>query len=169
MSADERWADIDGFPDYMVNNMGRIVRVIGARRAPAGRTLKGWKNKQGYLLVSLYEKEVPTKFLISRLVAFAFIENQQNKPHVNHLDNDIKNNAASNLEWVTRHENMQHAAKQNRQHIKKKALLRIASDGVIKNYDSFASAAKDGFSAGHIHQCANSKRNTHRGFRWQYA
>ena len=44
-----------------------------------------------------------------RLVAEAFIPNIDNKPEVNHKDRNPANNAVSNLEWVTKQENMDHA------------------------------------------------------------
>lgn len=43
-----------------------------------------------------------------RLVAQNFISNPNNYPCINHIDRNIKNNSASNLEWVTVLQNAQH-------------------------------------------------------------
>lgn len=42
-------------------------------------------------------------------VGLMFIENPENKKEINHIDGNKQNNHVSNLEWVTRSENMQHA------------------------------------------------------------
>lgn len=71
--------------------------------------LKPQKQRNGYLTINLYkDKNFKTK-TIHRLVAETFLENKFNKPFVNHKDLDKTNNKASNLEWVTAKENLQHA------------------------------------------------------------
>ena len=47
-------------------------------------------------------------YSIHRLVALTFIENEENKPEVNHIDGNKLNNHISNLEWCTTQENLEH-------------------------------------------------------------
>lgn len=68
-------------------------------------TIKQWKNKQGYVNV-VYESKI---IQVHRLVAETFIENPESKPFVNHKNGIKHENRVSNLEWVTRVENMRHA------------------------------------------------------------
>lgn len=46
---------------------------------------------------------------IHRIVAKLFVPNPKNAEEVNHLDCNTHNNSASNLEWVTREENLGYA------------------------------------------------------------
>ena len=65
------------------------------------------KCKKGYCRVNL-KAEGGTR-LVHRLVAKKFIPNPDNLPQVNHKDGDKSNNQASNLEWVTGKQNVDHS------------------------------------------------------------
>ena len=64
-------------------------------------------SSSGYKFVRIGKKSYP----LHRVIALTFIPNPENKPEVNHIDGNKQNNAVSNLEWATRKENAQHAAK----------------------------------------------------------
>ncbi len=51
---------------------------------------------------------------LHRILALVYLPNPENKPHINHIDNNPSNNCLTNLEWCTHKENMQHSAKQGR-------------------------------------------------------
>jgi hypothetical protein len=69
------------------------------------KILKQHPNPQWYYLVSLW---TDNKKLVSRLVAETFIPNLENKPFVNHIDLNPKNNNINNLEWCNAKENANH-------------------------------------------------------------
>lgn len=89
--------------NYKVSNTGSIFNI------KTSNYLMGSHDSRGYVVVSIYSKEKLYSKKIHRLVAEAFIPNPENKPQVNHIDGDKKNNHVSNLEWVTCVENIHHA------------------------------------------------------------
>lgn len=63
-----------------------------------------------YIRVSLFDwDDIRKHHRVHRLVAYAFIENHENKTLVNHKDWNKQNNNDWNLEWCTMSENMKHA------------------------------------------------------------
>lgn len=75
-----------------------------------GTWKKAHLNRAGYYRVGLVKNGKTKLFRVHRLVAEAFIPNPLNLPEVNHIDANKTNNAISNLEWVDRQRNIQHAA-----------------------------------------------------------
>jgi len=115
--------DIVGYEGlYQVSNTGIVKSLDKAPSYKGHSYLKGRELKQeitkkshtDYRRVTLSKNSKTERFLVHRLVADAFIPNIDNKPHVNHIDNNGSNNHYSNLEWVTHSENMLHAQKQGR-------------------------------------------------------
>lgn len=75
----------------------------------------------------------PTKAMFERIyiaVAKLFIPNPENKPQVDHIDCNRKNNRVDNLRWVTNEENMHNTL--TRQHCSAAAKKRWA-DGLYEN------------------------------------
>lgn len=101
--ANDEWVQIPGFTKYFVNDMGKVRNSNGQilKARPIGR--------RGYLAVRICRDRKTKILYVHRLVAEAFIPNPENKPIVNHLDGDKKNNDVSNLAWSTYSENLQHA------------------------------------------------------------
>lgn len=109
----EEWRDIIGYEGlYMVSNLGNVKKLKGV---PANLKFKKVVNLRKdktiysiYHRVSLIKKQKEKHFLVHRLVAAAFTSNPDNKPLVNHIDGNPRNNCADNLEWCTHQENMDH-------------------------------------------------------------
>ena len=123
----EIWKDVEGYESlYQISNFGRIRKFSKNRIL----ILSVW-DSDGYNSITLSKDNSPLSFLVHRLVAQAFIPNPENKPQVNHIDGNKKNNHVENLEWVTASENMQHAY-DNGLIIKTSESMKIASDIAMK-------------------------------------
>lgn len=70
-------------------------------------------NNCGYAIVGLKLKGVERGLLVHRLVALAWVTNDEpeSKREVNHLDGVKLHNSAENLEWSTRRQNLIHAVR----------------------------------------------------------
>lgn len=105
----EIWKEVKDFEGlYEVSNLGNVRsldRISKNGHFLKGRILKKHKNDEGYLKVTLNKNNIVKYHSIHRLVAIAFIPNPEDKPQVNHIDEDKENNKAENLNWMTSKEN----------------------------------------------------------------
>lgn len=109
----EIYKKIDGFEAYAVSNIGNVKSLRSGRVLKhdiSNINIDGF----GYQRVTLSKNGKTTRLSVHRLVADNFVPNPDNKPHVNHIDNDPSNNKDCNLEWCTHSENMIHCVKTGR-------------------------------------------------------
>lgn len=99
---EEVWKVVDDLPRYEISSLG------GLRNRETGRILKTHISTLGYEQVNLTYEGQKYFRTIHRLVAEGFIPNPENKPEVNHIDENKTNNMVDNLEWCTRKENINH-------------------------------------------------------------
>jgi len=91
---------IDGFNDYYVTLCGRVISKKYHKQCNPNsklKQLKPWFNK-GYEYITLVVDNVKHKRKVHRLIAQAFINNNQNKPYINHKNGNKSDNRVSNLE-----------------------------------------------------------------------
>lgn len=169
----EVWKQIPNNANYLVSNTGRIRRV-GSNKDHSVR------NSKGYMVTDLYQEGKRTTTRIHRLVAKEFVPNPDNKPEVNHIDGDKKNNNASNLEWVTTKENCRHAwdnglikpsygmtGKSNPNSGRKGRPFRIVETGEVFETLKECEDRINGNNR-HINDCLRGRQNTHRGYHFEY-
>ena len=102
----EIWADIAGYDGmYQISTKGRVKSFKRGKAI----LIKQKLNEDGYLHVCLSKGCHHKCFSVNRLVAMAFIPNPENKPEVDHIDNNHTNNCVENLRWATRGENAKYA------------------------------------------------------------
>ena len=110
----EFWKDIKGYEGfYQVSNLGRVKSLSRSIYYSKGYTVyrkgkikKPSFDKNGYPQIGLCKNGTVITRKIHRLVAEAFIPNPENKPEINHKDENKTNNYVDNLEWVTEKENV---------------------------------------------------------------
>lgn len=101
----EEWRDIPGYEKlYKVSNYGRILaeRTITSQGRRINQIVMAQDtDKDGYKKVGLRKCGKSKKFFVHRLVATAFIDNENDYPVINHIDGNPANNRFDNLEWCT--------------------------------------------------------------------
>lgn len=102
----EVWKDIPDYKGlYQVSNFGNVKSLKGKEKI-----LKPQPNNNGYLRVGLSKNGNCIQFFVHRLVASAFLKNDNNLPCINHKDENPSNNHVDNLEFCNHTYNMNYGS-----------------------------------------------------------
>lgn len=197
----EEWVDINGYEGlYQVSNFGRVRSLDRCVKTKIkhnnyakrkGKILKTIPHHNGYLFVSLSNGNKSKLYAVHRLVAEAFIPNNDNKPQIDHINTITNDNNVNNLRWVTASENSQNSiTKQRRKEAntgdknpqygkirsleekikRSRPVLQFTKEGdFIKEFDAIFLAAEEVnvFSTNIITACKNFNK-TSGGYKWKY-
>ena len=169
------------YENFKVSNLGRILNLNFGRTGKA-KLMKLTKRKDGYLVVGLSKNEETDVILVHRLVAQTFLPNPENKPCINHKIEGKKgkkinmvifnedgtiDKERTTIEWVTYKENNDYGTRTERT---SKRVLQFSLTGeLIQEWPSIMECERNGFNRGHVSECCQGKRKSHKGFKWCYA
>ena len=172
---------------YKVSNLGKILS-LNYKNTGKPDLMNPSTNTDGYLKVNLRKNGEMKTCLVHRLVAETFLENPENKPQVNHKDEDKTNNFVflnedgtvnkkkSNLEWKSPKDNCNHGtrneriAKANTNGKKSKKVLQLSLSGeLIREWESTNECGRNGFNQSAVAKCCRGEKPQYKGFKWCYA
>lgn len=176
---EELWRPIPNYEGYYeASNLGRIRSVYRYKRV-----LKPMISNTGYERVDLFKNRHRKQYSVHRLVAITFVDNPDNKPFVNHRDENKINNCADNLEWVTHVENCRYgtAIERRTKHFDyskrkinnagqieacSKPIAQYTKDGrFVRNWKSASECArKNRWQISNIRRCCKKEYATAYGF-----
>lgn len=152
--------DIPGYEGrYMATTDGRIYSALSKIY------MATQADKDGYLRIGLYDAQGKFKrHGVHRLIALTFIDNPEDKPTVNHLNEIKDDNRVENLAWATQKEQNAHGTRMSRIY----KAVRCVETGVVYESAAKAAEATDCYAT-NIIKCCRGKSRTHHGYHWEYA
>ena len=167
---------------YKVSNLGKILS-LNYKNTGKSELMNPSDNGYGYLKVDFRKNEKRKTCYVHRLIAETFLENPENKPEVNHKDEDKTNNFVflnedgtvnkkkSNLEWCDRKYNNNYGTRTERfiKTMSKRVIQLSLSGELIREWESTRECGRNGFDQGAVSACCRGERKTHKGFRFMYA
>ena len=155
---------------YKVSNLGRILS-LNYKNTGKSKLMTPVETKNGYLQVGFWKNGEYKTCYVHRLIAETFLENPENKPEINHIDEDKTNNRVENLEWKWHKDNINHGTRNERiaKALSKPVLQLSLSGDLIREWPSTQECGRNGFDQGAVCKCCNGKLPHYKGFIWKYS
>ena len=157
--------------DVLISNLGRV-------RIKDNNPTYGTLRESGYYDQKIYDINEQRKksYRVHRLVCLAFLENPDNKPFVNHKDENRSNNKLENLEWITNKENVNYSLDLNnrtKENKRSKIVIQIdqKTGEILNEYKSVSVASKESkIDYNCISFCCRNFRGQvfAGGYKWEY-
>ena len=96
---------VDGFENFLISKSGRLFKKLKKRI----KEIKLFRDHDGYLVTAVQNNKKRISIKVHRIVAAAFLDINISGKEINHIDGNKENNDVSNLEIVSRQDNILHA------------------------------------------------------------
>jgi hypothetical protein len=107
----EEWKQISYAPNYEISNLANVKNITTNKLL--NLNYERVKKTNTRMRAGLSQNGKNKHYYLHRIIAEHFLENPNNLPEVNHIDGDCYNNKCSNLEWISKNDNMKHARLNN--------------------------------------------------------
>ena len=152
--------DIKGYEgQYAITSCGKVWSY------KSKKFIQPFDNGQGYLVVVLRANGKSKHHRVHRLVAEAYLPNPDEKPIINHKDENKHNNSVANLEWVTAKENINYSVASRRKKIFFTPIKCVETGEIFPS--QVAAATSIGRCPQCISHCLTGKQHTAGGYHWE--
>lgn len=153
---------------YEISNYGRCRHIEKLDWKTKGILKPKINKKSNYCQYCLVHNGKNHYRYIHRIVAESFVEGNKGL-EVNHKDGDKKNNIFTNLEWVTKKENMRHCFDTGLSSVNKPVKQYTLQGEYIATFRSASEAEREtGVNGRTISAALNKKYVSAGGYQWQF-
>ena len=162
MDGKETWKEIPGYGgSYLMSNWGRVKSL---KRGEV--LLRPSPSRGGFLSVSL-KRGRSKKHFIHLLVAESFLNRPKGKTQLKHINGQMIDNRAGNLEWVTLGEGPSNPYQKNPL---AKPVIQMKSGIPLKHWEGVRISEREGgYHPSHVSACCRGKMRSHKGYQWMFA
>lgn len=176
----EEWKDIPGYEGfYKASSLGRvislhrvIIRKTGAQQTMQPILIRSNDGSSGYHYITLCKYGHKKKLPIHRVIAFAFLDNPDNKPIIDHINGNKEDNRVSNLRWATYSENMKNENTVQKFRLtfseKGRSVVQLKDNKLIRIYQYSSETKHYGFVPSNVRKACNHIYSQHKGYQWMY-